>query len=224
MKVGVMQPYFFPYLGYFQLINAVDVYVNLDHVAFMKRSYMTRNMLKNNTPISIPVKNASQNTPCSQTFVDISENYLSKFYKTLEHLYSKSPYYEIILNDIVTPEIQESTKSISELNISLISRICEYLKIETKIIPSSLTFNVGELKREHMIKDIVMQLNADEYINAIGGKDLYDAAFFTKDNIKLKFLKMDTAPSDDSHLSILHKLFVYSPEQINTQLKHVVYL
>ena len=81
MKVGVMQPYFFPYLGYFQLINAVDVYVNLDHVAFMKRSYMTRNMLKNNTPISIPVKNASQNTPCSQTFVDISENYLSKFYK-----------------------------------------------------------------------------------------------------------------------------------------------
>ena len=48
MKIGVMQPYFFPYLGYFQLINEVDVYVNLDHVSFMKRSYMTRNILKNN--------------------------------------------------------------------------------------------------------------------------------------------------------------------------------
>ena len=47
MKIGIMQPYFFPYIGYFQLINEVDVYVNLDHVSFMKRSYMTRNTLKN---------------------------------------------------------------------------------------------------------------------------------------------------------------------------------
>ena len=53
MKIGVMQPYFFPYLGYFQLINEVDVYVNLDHVSFMKRSYMTRNTLKNNVAINI---------------------------------------------------------------------------------------------------------------------------------------------------------------------------
>jgi hypothetical protein len=49
MKVGIMQPYFFPYFGYFQLINEVDVYVNLDHVSFMKRSFMTRNKIKNET-------------------------------------------------------------------------------------------------------------------------------------------------------------------------------
>ena len=53
--IGIMQPYFFPYIGYFQLIQSVDSYVNLDHVAFMKRSYMTRNVLKNEIPISIPV-------------------------------------------------------------------------------------------------------------------------------------------------------------------------
>ena len=47
MRVGIMQPYFFPYIGYFQLIDAVDIYVNLDHVSFMKRSYMTRNSIKN---------------------------------------------------------------------------------------------------------------------------------------------------------------------------------
>lgn len=55
-SVAIMQPYFFPYLGYFQLIDSVDVYVNLDHVSFMKRSYMTRNVLKNDTAIQVRVK------------------------------------------------------------------------------------------------------------------------------------------------------------------------
>ena len=61
-----MQPYFFPYIGYFQLIHCVNTYVNLDHVSFMKRSYMTRNILKNNTPINVNVWGASQNKKCNE--------------------------------------------------------------------------------------------------------------------------------------------------------------
>jgi hypothetical protein len=224
MKVGIMQPYFFPYFGYFQLINAVDVYVNLDHVAFMKRSYMTRNILKNNVPITIPVKNASQNVSCAETKVDISDKYLSKFYRTLENLYSNTPYYEVVLHTIVKPEMQHSNKSISELNISLIYRICEYIGIETKLIQSSFAFNVNELKKEHMIKSIVMQLNWNEYINPFGGINLYDKSFFIKDDIKLNFIKMDNPSIDYPGLSILHTLFVNSPDQINSQLNKVLYI
>ena len=69
MKIGIMQPYFFPYIGYFQLMQEVDLYVNLEHVSFMKRSYMTRNTIKNNTPINIPVSNGSQNKTCIEVKV-----------------------------------------------------------------------------------------------------------------------------------------------------------
>ena len=102
--VGIMQPYFFPYIGYFQLIDCVDTYVNLDHVSFMKRSYMTRNVLKNNTTINVNVWNASQNKRCNEIYVNFENNYISKFLKTLENLYSKEPHYEIILNEIILPE------------------------------------------------------------------------------------------------------------------------
>ena len=76
MRVGIMQPYFFPYLGYFQLIKEVDVYVNLDHVSFMKRSYMTRNNLKDNTPINLVLNNASQNRKCNEVMVNFENNYI----------------------------------------------------------------------------------------------------------------------------------------------------
>ena len=84
-----MQPYFFPYIGYFQLIDAVDIYVNLDHVSFMKSSYMTRNTLKNNTPFNIPCIGGSQNKKCTEVMVQADKQWFGKFYKTLEHLYGK---------------------------------------------------------------------------------------------------------------------------------------
>ena len=79
MKIGIMQPYFFPYIGYFQLIHAVDTYIVLDHVAFMKRSYMTRNTLKNNTPINIPVSGGSQNKSCREVTVLADEKWFNTF-------------------------------------------------------------------------------------------------------------------------------------------------
>ena len=91
-----MQPYFIPYIGYFQLIDSVDTYVNLDHVSFMKRSYMTRNVLKNNTPINVNVWGASQNKKCNEIYVNFENNYIPKFLKTLENLYSKELNYTII--------------------------------------------------------------------------------------------------------------------------------
>ena len=78
--IGIMQPYFFPYIGYFQLIQAVDSYVNLDHVSFMKRSYMTRNQLKNNIPINISVLRASQNEICKNTIITSPTKWYDKFY------------------------------------------------------------------------------------------------------------------------------------------------
>ena len=103
MRIGIMQPYFFPYIGYFQLIHAVDTYVNLDHVSFMKRSYMTRNILKNNTSINIPVSGGSQNKSCKEVTVLADQKWFDAFVKTLETLYKKESNYNVIIDKVINP-------------------------------------------------------------------------------------------------------------------------
>ena len=103
MSVGIMQPYFFPYIGYFQLINEVDTYVNLEHVNFMKRSYMVRNVLKNDTKINIPVLNGSQNKKCTEVYVLSNDNWFNKFENTIKLLYKNEDNYTKIIDEIINP-------------------------------------------------------------------------------------------------------------------------
>jgi len=127
MKIGVMQPYFFPYMGYFQLIHAVDTYVNLDHVSFMKRSYMTRNTLKDGISMNVNVKNGSQNKKCTEVDVLFDKKYLDKFHKRLEMMYSRSPYYQTVMDEVVMSTFEERQVSISQFNLRGIKAVCEYL-------------------------------------------------------------------------------------------------
>jgi hypothetical protein len=216
--VGIMQPYFFPYIGYFQLIHCVDTYVNLDHVSFMKRSYMTRNVLKNNTTINVNVWNASQNKRCNEIYVNFENNYISKFLKTLENLYSKEPHYEIILNEIILPEFIEKEITISKFNLNLIKRICNYLDVKTKIIDTSE--GLTELKREYGLKEIVKKFNSKNYVNAIGGQLLYSKENFKQDNIDLNFIEMGNVNFDNKYASILDLLFRYNKEHIKEQIRN----
>ena len=211
-----MQPYFFPYIGYFQLIHCVDTYVNLDHVSFMKRSYMTRNVLKNNTPINVNVWGASQNKKCNEIYVNFENNYISNFLKKLENLYSKESNYDIILNDIILPEFINREVTISELNLNLIKRICDYLDIQTKIINTSNGFTT--LKKEKGLKSIIKQIGSNVYINAIGGQSLYNKEDFKNDNIELNFIKMGNVDFDNKNSSILDLLFRYDKSHIQKQI------
>lgn len=211
-----MQPYFFPYIGYFQLIHCVDTYVNLDHVSFMKRSYMTRNVLKNNTTINVNVWNASQNKRCNEIYVNFENNYISKFLKTLENLYSKELHYEIILNEIILPEFVDREITISKFNLNLIKRICNYLDIKTKIIDTS--DDLTNLKREEGLKEIVKKFNSKNYVNAIGGQSLYTKENFKKDGIDLNFIEMGNVNFDNKYASILDLLFRHNKEHIKEQI------
>lgn len=215
--IGIMQPYFFPYIGYFQLIDCVDTYVNLDHVSFMKRSYMTRNKIKNDITINVSVWNGSQNKKCNEVYVNFENNYVSKFLKTLENLYSKEPNYETILDKIILPEFIDRDITISKFNIDLIKRICEYLEIKTKIIDTSE--GLTQLKKGDGLKEITKNLNDDFYVNAIGGQSLYDKEDFKKDGIVLNFIKMDDVNFDNKYASTLDLLFRYEKEHIKKELK-----
>jgi hypothetical protein len=218
MKVGVMQPYFLPYFGYFQLINAVDVYVNLDHVSFMKRSYMVRNILKNDVKINLSVIKASHRKKCKDTYVDINDVFIRKFKNKLHHLYVKNKNYKTITNHIIEPCLNNQEVTVSRFNLDFIKSICVYLEIDTQIIDTS--YGLTENKKQEGIIDIVKHFNGTEYINAIGGQNLYNKESFKKNNIDLHFLKMESTTFDNPFLSTLDIIFRYERKMIINNLKN----
>ena len=218
-----MQPYFFPYIGYFQLIQAVDSYVNLDHVSFMKRSYMTRNQLKNNIPINISVIRASQNEICKNTIITSPTKWYDKFYKTLEYNYKKEKNYNVVMDNIIEPwktyilgEDRYFPVSISDFNFSVILKICEYFDINTEFISTSN--GITDRKFNEGLQDIVKHFKHKTYVNAIGGQKLYNKEDFKSADVELKFIKMNELDVDNPYASILDLLFRYDKEHLKKEL------
>lgn len=220
MKVGIMQPYFFPYIGYFQLINAVDIYVNLEHVNFMKRSYMVRNKIKNNIQINIPVSNGSQNKLCNEVDVLLENDWFGKFEKTLFYQYKKEHNYSTILEEVIYPWKNNILSidrkiNISEFNFTSIFYICKYLDITCRFYSS---VGITNRKKNEGLQDIVKHFNGFNYINAIGGKELYSKDDFNNQGILLNFIKMDKTTFDEPYNSIIDLMFRYPKELIKKEL------
>jgi hypothetical protein len=218
MKIAAMQPYFFPHIAYFQLISSVDIYVNLDHVSFMKRSFMVRNRIKNDIRINIEVMGASQNKPINQVYVELSDRYIKKFVKTMEFNYSKYKNYEVIMHTILKPMLEYRNKTISKFNLDIIKNICDYLEIKTKIIDTS--FGITDQKFDDGLIDIVKNMGGKTYINALGGLSLYNKDYFNKFDLDIMFLKSKVTDIEDNNVSILDILFSYDKEFIQNQLNN----
>lgn len=191
MKLGIMQPYFFPYIGYWQLLNAVDKYVIYDDVNYINRGWINRNnilMSDKSKMINLPLKHASQNSLINEIEIFEDKKKKEKLLKTIEMVYRKSTYY-----DVVFPMI-ESIINYEERNLSRylqhsINQINKYLSINTELILSSTINKNNILKGEDKIIEICNILQADEYYNSIGGQELYSYEKFMDNGIKLKFLK-----------------------------------
>ena len=187
-----MQPYFFPYIGYFQLIYAVDKFVIYDDVNYIKKGWVNRNRILVNGSsfmFTLPIHKPSQNIYIRDT--EISSNYKNwkaKFRTTLIHVYKKSAFFEeniSIIDQILDNEDRMLSKYINHgLNI-----ICQTLDIKTEIAVSSGTYKNSQMKAQKRIIDICKQEKASTYINAIGGVKLYEAEQFNQDNIELYFLE-----------------------------------
>lgn len=191
MHIGIMQPYFFPYIGYFQLINLVDKFILYDDVNYINKGWINRNNILINGKgqlFTIPLQGASQNKRINEIHIQNEINWKQKFTKTIKNSYSKSPFFNNIyplLEDILSNEL----KNISDFNLLSIRTICNYLDINTIIIESSSIYNNDELKGQNRIIDICLKENALQYINPIGGTNLYNKEDFTKQNLSIKFIK-----------------------------------
>lgn len=227
MKLGIMQPYFLPYIGYWQLLNAVDEYVIYDDVNFIKGGWINRNnILMNNEPkmINIQMQGASPNKLINQIEISKNEVWKKKFLKTIENCYKKAPFYYEVL-PIVENIINYDNKNLAKYLEHSIKKICEYLNIDTKLILSSTIKKNNNLKAEEKVINICQILNADEYYNAIGGQELYSYNNFKNKNLKLKFLKTNNIKYKQfndkyiSNLSILDVMMFNSVDNIKLLLE-----
>lgn len=196
MKLGIMQPYFFPYLGYWQLITAVDKFIVLDDVNFIKRGWINRNnILVNKQPhlYSIPLDKPSQNKLIMETQLRFSREQREKWLKMIEMAYKKAPYYETVyplLKQIIMLEDNDLTSFI----INSFKIVLNYLEMEQQILRSSQIEKDLSLRAQDRILAICKSQNADMYINPIGGQLLYDEYVFAKENIDLRFIKTNIKP------------------------------
>lgn len=191
MKIGIMQPYFFPYLGYWQLINAVDRYVVYDDVAYIKGGWINRNYILLDGKrhlITLPLDHSSSFKNINEISIAKNATAITKIFKTIRAAYGKAPYFSTIMP--IVEELLRTSSTISELNYHSIIQINQYLSITTEIILSSNMEKDTSLKGEEKVLYINKLLGADTYINAIGGQDLYHADTFAKNGIILHFLKM----------------------------------
>jgi hypothetical protein len=227
MKVAIMQPYFFPYIGYFQLINAVDYFVFYDDVNYIKQGWINRNrILVNNEAkyITIPLKKLSSFIPIKNIEINPELKEYKTMLRTIEMTYKKAPYFHAVFT-LVNEVFNKEYKTLSEITFQSIKSCCEYLDIKTKFHISSVEFATTKgLERAERLQAICKQLNANHYINALGGQELYTKEAFAKENIQLEFIQ--SLPIEYKQfendfvpwLSIIDVLMFNSPEEIQSML------
>lgn len=226
MKLGIMQPYFLPYIGYWQLMNAVDKYVIYDDVNFIKGGWINRNrILVNGKPqyFNVQMKGSSPFKLINEIEINNSEISINKNLKTIYMAYHKAPYFSKV-NLLIEKILKNQTLNLAEYVINSIKCIAEYLNINSEIIISSKMPKNNELKNQDKVIEICKKLNATEYYNAIGGMELYSFDDFRKNGISLSFLKTNDIYYKQfnnefvPNLSIIDVMMFNSQEEIKTML------
>jgi len=227
MKLGIMQPYFFPYIGYWQLMNAVDKYIIYDDVNFIKGGWINRNRILMNGEakmINLKMNGASPNKLINEVEVAGDKIYNKKLLKTIESSYRKAAYFQNafpVIEDIIAYD----EKNLAGYLEYSIRRVCDYLSIDTELIVSSQINKNNDLKGQEKVIEICKAIGASEYYNAIGGQELYSYEDFARKEIKLRFLKTEKVEYkqfDDKfepNLSIIDVMMFNSVEEIKRILE-----
>lgn len=227
MKIGIMQPYFLPYIGYWQLINTVDKFVIYDNIEFTKKSWIRRNRILLNGKdklFTLPIKKDSD-------YLNINERFLSpdyakernKILNTIQCAYKKAPFYNTVF-PIIKRCFYCEKHNLFEFILYSIIEIMRYLDIKTDIIISSNIDMDHTLKCEKRVMEICKALGGKCYINPVGGVDLYCEEEFSEHSIELKFLKSNDIVYNQfdkfvPNLSILDVMMFNSREIINEMLQ-----
>jgi hypothetical protein len=190
VKIGIMQPYFLPYIGYYQLIKAVDQFIVYDNIQYTKKGWINRNrILQNGKDVlfSVPLKKDSD-------YLDVKDREISADFKKdkllnqIREAYRRAPHFEQVFPLIENVVEYNSTNLFRFIHNSIV-RTCVYLSIGTEIIISSSVPIDHSLKNQDKVLALCEAVGATTYVNASGGMELYSRETFREKGIDLKFIR-----------------------------------
>lgn len=231
MRLGIMQPYFFPYLGHFALIASSDEWVVQDVTQYTPKTWMNRNRVLHPSSgwmyITVPVAKASISTRIRDIRLRDRAHAHSSALGKLSHYAHRAPFYPDVIELVDRTFAHAGNDSLVQLNVAGLREVCQYIELDFKYsICSELQLeyppNPGPIGRT---PPIARALGADAYINPIGGRHLFDPAVFRRHQIELSFLDMPPFVYNtrrygfQAQLSILDVLMWNSPETVRRALR-----
>lgn len=225
----MMQPYLFPYLGYFQLIAAADVFVLGDDLQYIRSGWVNRNRILNNGEaklITFPLKRDRYDLAINQRQLsDTFDDEVGCLLNIIKQSYAKAPYYPQVM-PLLERLLRFPVKNLALYIENSIREMCAYLHIDTPILRGSdLDIATPTDKQDRVLK-IVQTFACDRYLNPIGGVELYDTGYFADNGIALRFFKMDAIAYRQlkgdfvANLSIIDVLMFNCVEQVQELLQY----
>lgn len=225
MKAAVMQPYLFPYIGYYQLVYSSDVFVFYDDVNYIKRGYINRNAILLNGSahrFTIPVPGASQNVLINT--LKFSED-VSKILLTIKQAYKNAEYYSEVM-PLIEKVLTQEDREITSLCKASIEVVLDYLGVQKpKLLRSSdLEYDRNLSAAEKLIE--ISKINScSDYVNSPGGRELYSKEYFQKMGLKLQFINPEVSEYSQGgaefvpYLSMIDVLMNCSVSDVRGMLK-----
>jgi hypothetical protein len=190
MRIAIMQPYFLPYIGYWQLIAAVDVFVVYDNIKYTKKGWINRNRFLLNgkhTVFTLPLRKGSDALQVKQR--QLADNFdREDLIRRFREAYRKAPEFYAFM-PLLEDVIRFSSNNLFDYILNSIYKICGFLEIKTEVIISSSVACDHSLKSSDRVQAICKALCADTYINSDGGTELYSKEDFELQRLALRFLK-----------------------------------
>lgn len=234
MKLAIMQPYFMPYIGYFQLIKMVDKFIFYDDVTFIKQGWINRNQILINNQakmFSIPLSNASSHVLIKDVLISeiAYQKWKKSFLNSIIFSYKKAKNYSKI-NALIEKILEKRPETISELAIKSVVEVAQYLDLKTEFEICSDVYSNTYLSGQNRVLDICINEKATTYINPVGGMELYSKSVFQEKNIKLLFIKANKSVYPQfsegfvPFLSIIDVLMFNDMDDIHKQLDNFTLL
>jgi hypothetical protein len=229
MKLGIMQPYFFPYIGYFELIYQTNRWIVFDTAQYIRHGWVNRNRILHPREgwqyIILPTLKHDQKTVIKDICIPKGDKWRKKLNGQLQHYKKKAPFFRSVV-DMVSESLDCSEDALSHLNVKSLERVCEYLEIPFNFsLFSEMKLDLGLIEGPgDWALRIAQALGADEYINAPGGADLFDRTKFEQANIRLTIQKPTNYEYDcdgymfQPNLSIIDVMMWNSSNEIHSYL------
>jgi hypothetical protein len=229
MNLAIMQPYFFPYQGYFQLMAAADRFVVYDDVAFIKNGWINRNRILSSSGVeyvTVPLVGAGSSRSIEATRCAPPRLWRDKILRKLEQAYARASEREVGI-ELVRRVLQVAGReSIRDLAVASICEVRAFAGISTDILESSSGYGNRAYSGSARVLDICRREAATTYINLPGGRSLYDSSQFESNGVNLRFLcpSLDAYPQSRGDrfvagLSILDLIMNVSRDEVNRRLR-----